>query len=86
MPLRFGAHFSVVRTLNEFARGVAKSGKPAHRELIAQRRGDVAPFDPEAAIYAGQALALGACIVTGYLGEFRRVPSLPKSRSQRSAL
>lgn len=90
--------------LSELEYGAAKSGNPVHRGRIAQLRGiwpDVAPFDAEAAAYAGQvraylatlkpnaqpigvcdallagqALALGACIVTGNLGEFRRVPGL----------
>ncbi|SDR67406.1 PIN domain-containing protein [Opitutus sp. GAS368] len=90
--------------LSELEYGAAKSGKPAHRERVAQLRRvlpDVAPFDAEAAIYAGnvraylatlkpnaqpigaydallagQALSLGACVVTGNVGEFRRVPGL----------
>lgn len=90
--------------LSELEYGAAKSGNPTHRERIAQLRRilpDVAPFDDEAAAYAGhlraylatlkpnaqpigaydallagQALALGACVVTGNTGEFRRVPGL----------
>lgn len=90
--------------LSELEYGAAKSGKPAHRERVAQLRRilpDVAPFDADAAAYAGnvraylatlkpnaqpigaydallagQALALGACVVTGNTGEFCRVPGL----------
>lgn len=90
--------------LGELEYGAAKSGNPAHRERISRLRRvlpDVAPFDAEAAAYAGnvraylatlkpnaqpigaydvllagQALALGACVVTGNTGEFRRVPGL----------
>ena len=90
--------------LSELEYGAAKSAKPEHRERVAQIRRvlpDVAPFDADAAVYAGnvraylaalkpnaqpigaydallagQALALGACVVTGNTGEFRRVPGL----------
>lgn len=90
--------------LSELEYGAAKSGIPAHRERVAQLRKtlpDIAPFDAEAAAYAGnvranlatlkpnaqpigaydallagQALALGACVVTGNTDEFRRVPGL----------
>ncbi len=90
--------------LSELEYGAAKSGRPEHRQRIAQPRRvlpDVAPFDADAAAYAGnlraylatlkpnaqpiggydallagQALALGACVVTGNTDEFRRVPGL----------
>jgi tRNA(fMet)-specific endonuclease VapC len=90
--------------LSELAFGAAKSGNPAHRARVTKLRRilpDVAPFDADAAAYAGevraylatlkpnaqpigaydvllagQALALGACVVTGNTGEFRRVPGL----------
>jgi len=34
------------------------------------------PIGPYEGLLAGQALALGACVVTGKTSEFRRVPGL----------
>lgn len=90
--------------LSELEYGAARSGKPRHRQRVAQLRAlfpDVAPFDADAAAFAGNvraylatlkpnaqpigpydgllaghALALGACVITGNLGEFGRVPGL----------
>jgi tRNA(fMet)-specific endonuclease VapC len=90
--------------LSELEYGAAKSGLPIHRERVARLRSmipDVAPFDADAAAYAGNiraylanlkpnaqpighldsllaghALALGACVVTDNMSEFRRVPGL----------
>jgi tRNA(fMet)-specific endonuclease VapC len=46
--------------LSELEYGAAKSGKPTHRERVAQLRRilpDVAPFDADAAAYAGSVRA-----------------------------
>jgi tRNA(fMet)-specific endonuclease VapC len=46
------------------------------RAYLATLRPNAQPIGPLDALLAGQALALGACIVTGNLGEFGRVPGL----------
>jgi len=46
------------------------------RAYLATLRPNAQPIGPLDALLAGQALALGACLVTGNLGEFSRVPGL----------
>ena len=46
------------------------------RAYLATLRPNAQPIGPHDALLAGQALALGACVVTGNLGEFGRVPGL----------
>ncbi|MBI2517287.1 MAG: PIN domain-containing protein [Opitutae bacterium] len=46
------------------------------RAYLATLRPNAQPIGPCDALLAGQALALGACVVTGNTGEFRRVPGL----------
>ena len=46
------------------------------RAYLATLKPNAQPIGAYDALLAGQALALGACVVTGNTGEFRRVPGL----------
>jgi tRNA(fMet)-specific endonuclease VapC len=46
------------------------------RAYLAKLKPNAQPIGPLDSLIAGQALALGACIVTGSTGEFQRVPGL----------
>ena len=46
------------------------------RGYLATLQPNAQPIGPYDAVLAGQALALGACVVTGNTDEFRRVPGL----------
>jgi len=46
------------------------------RAYLANLKPNAQPIGPYDSLLAGQALALGACVVTGNTGEFRRVPGL----------
>jgi len=46
------------------------------RAFLATLKPNAQPIGAYDALLAGQALALGACVVTGNTGEFRRVPGL----------
>lgn len=46
------------------------------RAYLATLRPNAQPMGPYDGLLAGQALALGACVVTGNTREFRRVPGL----------
>lgn len=46
------------------------------RAYLATLKPNAQPIGPYDALLAGQALALGACVVTGNTDEFRRVPGL----------
>lgn len=46
------------------------------RAYLATLRPNAQPIGAHDVLLAGQALALGACVVTGNTGEFRRVPGL----------
>ena len=46
------------------------------RAYLATLKPNAQPIGPYDALLAGQALALGACVVTGNNDEFRRVPGL----------